>query len=239
MIRRLGLLALLLLTPAWASAQTVVSFGENTGNTTGTDDAMMQQTDAATNFGSSAVMFITEWAAGDHNHTVVKWTGFPGTIPGGATITTARIRLYLTSSAGGGSHDISFYNLLNAFTENQVTWNVRQTATNWNTAGGQGSGTDHGASALFSITGMGDTTGQYYDFTATAAGVTWLQNLLDGTGGVTNHGFVSDRTAGADSQHREFGSTEGSDGQRPILEVTYTTGGGASPRRGTLTGVLP
>jgi len=99
--------------------------------------------------------------------------------------------LYLTISGDFSSNARTYdlYRLLVDFVEAQATWNVRKTATNWGTAGGQ-SGVDYDATAVASCSfGASDAVGIVKSFGFSASGIAELQKIIDGT--YPNYGFIA------------------------------------------------
>lgn len=132
------------------------------------------------------------------------------TIPIDAAIKTATLSLYMTTTVNRtyGAHLITGSVL---WTESGVTWNKRDSATNWTTAGG-----DFNATATSSIS-TGTSTGfKNWDIKAD------VQAWVDGS--ATNNGtLIKDATENSSSQQlNQFASEEnGTTARRPKLVVTY------------------
>lgn len=199
-----------------------VRIGLNTADDAGGGcvDTQLDQGAATTNYGSATYLKIEKYGAADHIHALV---GFPdlSSIPSGATITSATLTLTrVGGSADGQTHTLTVTRMLRNWVEAQATWNVWATASNWTTGGAASDGSDHenDLSATISVT---DAAG------ACTSGdlSTIVQGWLDSD--FSNYGFRIERTDGAaDSEWRQFASSEGTDGQRPYLEIDYTEGGG-------------
>jgi len=136
------------------------------------------------------------------------------------SVSSATLSLKINGSGGSDSgYQAGIYQLLVSFVENEVTWNKRNSSTNWGTPGATGSG-DSGASALAQyVLGIGSSG--YIDFTGSAL-TSYIQTcvsagtapyfLLRKDGGGTN-----------DSTYYTFSSYAASDGDRPKLTVVHTT----------------
>jgi hypothetical protein len=199
-----------------------VTIGNNTGNThAGTDDAQLRQLEATTNFGSEITIAVAKFGAGDHTHGVIKFSGLTS-IVAPVTVSAATLRLWLEDTGGDitpRAHDIR--RLLRNWVEAEATWNICSTGNNWGTAGGINDTSDRVSAA--SGTGSFATTGAYISITG-AGLITDVQDIINGS--VSNFGWHLDRQGGGeDGEFRIFTSSEGADGQRPVLDVTYEAAG--------------
>lgn len=201
---------------------TVVVIGDNTGDDySGTEDAELRQTSPTTNHGSSTNLEATKYIASDHNHSLVAFSGI-GSLPSSLTVSSAVLTLYL-KLANSGTHTLTVKRVLRNWVEAQATWNIWSTGNSWTTAGclSDGNDRDSNASTTLSI----GTTYQYYTFSDDAQIQADVEDFADGT--LSNYGWHIERTDGTpdDTTYRQFSSSEDTDGQRPYLSVTYTTGG--------------
>ncbi len=214
--------ALLVFATTPAFAQTTVTIGDNTGGSantfSGTIDARLHQQTPTTNEGGIGSIEASRFSAGDHNTLVIKFTGVSN-ITGPVNVSSARIRLWQSNNSG--TDTISCYRALRAWVESEVTWNVYSSGNNWGTAGALNSSTDYENTVLDTITTETATDETYQDLDSAA-----IADLVEGwiNGTITNDGIICHRTAGGTTFH-VFQSSEGTNGQRPILEVTYTAGG--------------
>lgn len=207
--------------PLGAATATI---GDNTGNTySGTDDTQLKANAATTNYGSSGSMDVNKYGVGDHANALVKFTGL-SSITGPVTVSSATLYLYYTGpTSGSDTHTIDVHRVLRAWVEAQATWNVYSTGNSWTTAGGLSDGNDRVATVSASFALIGNTSPSYVAFTG-AQLATDIENIINGVN--TNNGFLVERSdAGDDTNFRVFASSEGSDGQRPYLDITYTVAG--------------
>lgn len=206
-----------------------VTFGNNTGNTAGIDDNRMPENDPTTNFGSDAVIANSDFGAGDHQSMWLKCTGF-GSISGPVTVSSATLRLYLETQIS--TPLISLYRCLRNVTEGGSTFNLYDGTNAWGTGGGGNSTTDYNSTLITSATLPG-TTGAYVDFTG--ANLNQLvQDWINGS--VSNFGLIAPPLVIGGNDMGIFTSSEGTDGQRPELVVTYAAASSA-PKTLLLLGV--
>jgi hypothetical protein len=178
-----------------------------------TDDCEVSQATPTTNYNSSGELNIDSDSG--HFHTLVKFPNIFGTgvnqIPPGSTITSATLGMFIDNGGAGGALCPSVYQLVESWTETEVTWNSRQTAVSWTNPGADGTTSRKAvAEGLITCT-PADTTG-------TIDVTTSVQNWSDGE---PNEGWVmvdndSDGT-------RFYTSEESTSSRRPILTVTFTT----------------
>lgn len=143
---------------------------------------------------------------------------------GGATITSATLYLYRTYASGAQTVDA--YRMLRTVAFASADWNTYDGSNSWTTAGGEGSGTDRGATAI-STTVQSTGTGAYQAFDLTD----WVQDIA--TGSYSNEGVILI----PQNQDTAFVSSEFTDGQRPELVVEYTAGSGVVIPRQDLDGM--
>jgi hypothetical protein len=136
------------------------------------------------------------------------------TLPAGATITDTKLRLNVTNSS---ADTYSVFVMRKAWVEGEATWNMYETASVWDLAGGRGT-TDRAFPAIASIT-PGATGVQSFDL-----GTAFDQQVGDWVSGKeANNGIQlinTDATDGFDFSTREVASAS----QRPQLIITYDEG---------------
>ncbi|MHC4712023.1 MAG: putative Ig domain-containing protein [Planctomycetota bacterium] len=134
-------------------------------------------------------------------------------IPSSATVDEALLKIYV-HEIQSGTPQISAYRLLKSWVESEVTYNKKDSSTNWASPGLQ-SGTDYASSASAtssSVTSAGWATLDITDL---------VQDWVDGT--YTNRGVLLRLIT---SGHLKTRMSEYSTSSvRPKLEVTYTSGG--------------
>ena len=149
------------------------------------------------------------------------------------TVTAATLQLYVTTQSA--AMDAELWAVVRNWVLAQVTWNNYATATAWATAGGMGSG-DIDASSSGAYT-MAESTGAYQTLTLTGNALTNLQDWING--GRTNNGWLLAPSPDTATRYRFYTSDGGTDGQRPILTVTYSAAAstsGAGVNRGLVNG---
>lgn len=194
-----------------------VVISENSGaDFAGVVDSRLPEIDPTTNYGSDGTVAATNFGGGDLQSFVITFD-LSG-IPGGSIVSSATLDLYGDTFVGSPSWDL--HRLLLSYTEAGVTWNSRNGTNNWNTGGARGSGTDHSATVTATVTGT--TTGDFNSI-STAQLATDVQNAAGGS-----ISWVGLPTTGTNTASI-YVSSEGTDGNRPRLSVTYTEPGSSTP----------
>jgi hypothetical protein len=217
------LLVLLGLLVAFSATAQTVTITDNTtgGDYTGTEDARIAEDAPDFTIGGDDKIVLKRNVTPNRQRGLIRFTGLSN-IEGPVTVTSVTLRLW-QQSGGATTFDVSLHKVLRDWTELLCSWNEYQwdNGLAWATPGAMGTG-DSVATASATVS-VNSTTGEYKDFSSSqmAADVQdWINN-----GG--NHGWLlkpdAEDSAGTE---KEFVTHEGTDGQRPILVVTYTTGGG-------------
>lgn len=196
------------------------TIGGNTADTySGVFDNEMREGDAFANQDTVANIETSKYSAADYRNILLRFTGVSN-IPSGATVTAATLYLYLNNASGAGD-TISVYRVLRNWSQTLSTWTNYTTGSTWTSGGARSVTNDVAAASVSQV--VGTSTGAYVAFTGLASDV---QGWVDGS--LSNYGWMLDRTDSADDFHyRVWTATDGADGNRPYLEVTYTVGGGA------------
>lgn len=217
----------------------VVTIGENTADDfSGSECAQIKETATTNNYGGSTTMEVTKWDAGDHTHSLIKFSGLSN-IPGTATVNSAEINLYLVD-VSDNSLTGDWRRILRDWEEgtqagadrqndtpDSCCWNEYGSGNSWTTAGCLSDGNDR--SATISDNGaLGGSAGSYYTF-ADAQIDADTEDFIDGTYG--NYGWHLSRngTGNESSYYHSYATDDGTDGQRPYIEVDYTDAGGGTP----------
>lgn len=212
-----------------------VIIGNNTGDDySGTEDAMIRRNSSVNNFGGSTEFNIQKYNDSQHCNLLIRFTGLSN-IPSGITISSALLYLYrnygnmvtnniitsrrLLRNWGEGTHDWA------AATSGEASWDCYAYPNNWTSAGALSSGNDISSLSGASIT---LTSGSgYFNNSNNAQFNSEIENICNGS--YNNNGHLWTRTDGEnDSTYNNFTSSEGTDGRRPYLSVTYTESGGGS-----------
>lgn len=183
-----------------------------------TADAWIISNLATNNYDTS-----TQIGAGERNdsvsvrRTVIKFD-LSG-IPASATINSATLRLYCTLDYATNARTYRVYRLKVDYHPTQVTWNIRKTGTNWQTAGGFGADdceqTDIGSRDMTAS----ETLNEYKEWTLTASKI---EEMIDGT--FTNNGFLILADTESDDCY-VFNSVDVGTNS-PELVIDYTLPGG-------------
>jgi hypothetical protein len=176
------------------------------------DDTEIRSANRMVNQGSATTITVDgDEPAGTGKSTAALMRFSLPTLPAGATITDTELRLNVTNSS---TDTYSVFVMKKAWVEGEATWNMYETASVWDLAGGRGA-TDRESAATASITPSA-TGVQYFDL-----GAAFDQQVDDWMSGEeVNNGIQlinTDVTDGFDFSTREV--TTGS--QRPQLIVTY------------------
>lgn len=197
-----------------------VTIGDNTGTDfAGTEDTKLRSANPTTNY-ASAVLEVFSWAVSDDGTTVVRFTGL-SSISGPVTVSAAEIRLYQTAHFNDPL-TIDVHRVLRNWVEAQATADDFSTGNAWQTQLGVGAlDMSSTVSASLSVDG---TTGAYHVWSH-AQLATDVENWINGVN--TNHGWLfKPDTFAHSTDFCEFAQSEGTDGQRPLLVITYAGGGG-------------
>jgi outer membrane protein assembly factor BamB len=130
---------------------------------TATADSFLRQNAATTNSGALTTFNVSSTNAAARERGIVQFD--LSSIPATAAVKTSLVRLFVTTAPNPArSNGIHRVTSAGAWVENQVTWNVRATATNWTTAGGdfnataanaQSTGTTNGVTITYTLLGDG------------------------------------------------------------------------------------
>lgn len=195
---------------------TITTIGENTGNDfTGFVDYDMDAANPTVNYAGQTPIVTGSFS--NTHHTVTIAPGISN-ITGPVTVSAATVNLYrYNGSAVASNTDI--FKLLVASNEGQATWNDRLTSTPWASGGASGSGTDRASTASDTV----DVNGSLNVYVAFNV-ATDAENDINGVS--THNGWVLGIQEA--SRYSYFMSSEGTDGQRPYLEVNHTAAGGTT-----------
>lgn len=194
-----------------------VVIGNNTGDDySGTEDTVLHSDAPDSTYGTQTGLEC-KYTSSARNNTLLKFSGLSN-ITGPVTVSAASIYLY-----GSNPWDnITLYarRLLRNWSEDNATYNVYNTDNSWSTAGALSDGNDRVASATGSLT-VG-TSANYDSFDCAAD----VEDMINGD--INNYGYVITRDTEDSFYYTSHTSSEGTDGQRPYLSVTYEESGGSS-----------
>ncbi|HEU5058011.1 MAG TPA: multicopper oxidase domain-containing protein [Kofleriaceae bacterium] len=220
----LALTAALLLAPAGAAAQPV------TVTLRASRDAGIMAEDGTLANGAGASFHVGVTNNGDERRALIRFN--VGSIPAGATIQSARVRLYMSRSSPGAAVDVELHRITRSWSEGpadptqgegqgapasagDVTWTHAVYDTSlWTTPGGDV------AAAASATESIATATGPYTWTSATLASD--VQAWIDGS--AANEGWMLIAPGAGTAEARRFEARESSDSaRRPALIVTFTT----------------
>ncbi len=201
-----------------------VTIGNNTGDDyAGTEDAQIKSNNTAANYGGKTAFECTKWASGNHTHTLLGFSGLSN-LPSGITDVTASIKIYKYGYSAG-DRTITARRLLRTWVEGTADGDEQSGSCSWSTAGGV-SWTTGGALS------DGNDRSATASGTGSLDGAGWLEISGSQLNTDIQNGYQSwhlERTDGADDNtYDAFYSSEGSDGYRPYVSVTYEESAGSS-----------
>ena len=130
---------------------------------TATADSFLRQNAATTNSGALTTFDVSSTVAAARDRGIVQFD--LSSIVSTAAVKTSFVKLFVTTAPNPArSHGLHRVTSAGGWVEGQVTWNVRATATNWTTAGGdfdataaniQSTGTANGVTITYTLLGDG------------------------------------------------------------------------------------
>lgn len=203
---------------------TTITFGENTTNDNNStcEDCLIYGAAADSNQNNSYLGMGKGGGATSTNRSVIRFDiKNVLTASGAFTITSAKLYLYPDGLVG--SHTVSAYRVFRDWNETQVTWNSWKTGSTWSGSGcssASDGGTDDGIYDRKSTAEDSDSTistGSYsliLDITALAN--KWL------SGDAKEYGVLLQSSNEATNNYVTSDDSEGVDGVKPYLEITYS-----------------
>jgi hypothetical protein len=229
------LMAFLVFGQVTAYASATVTFGDNSGDDfSGTvEDAMIASPTVNNNYGGRANFTVgNAGATYQYRRSLIRFKDIASNIGTGQSITSATMYLYCENEFSTIDYTVSAYRVLlnwvegssnDAIETGACCWDYAQyTGLPWNTAGceanddvtGEDSTKDRRSTAEdgTAITG----TGTWFTWDLTEAVKNWY------SGDWSEYGVVLINSGeGISNSRKVFTSSEGTDGRRPYLEVTY------------------
>jgi hypothetical protein len=211
-----------------------VAIGDNTGDDySGTEDARLWEGGYANyNTGALDVTAIYKYSSENNATHLQKFSGLSN-ISSGVMVSSASFSIY-RNDGNVGDRTITARRLLVNWVEgtgqwtnrtaddpDSCCWNEYGSGNAWATAGGLSNGNDR-SSTVSGTFATGGTNG--YKTISTSQMASDVEGFINGT--LNNYGWHFERTDGAnDETTDQFVTSEGVDGQRPYLTVTYEEGG--------------
>ena len=170
-------------------------------------DSKIRQENATTNYGTQTSI-QTRNQTGNHEKAMLYFA--LSSIAGGSQVTSSVLRLTVVSNVS--DQILKVYRVNYPWVEEQVTYNIRSTGINWDTAG-LGSDTDYEATEYASIE-IDKLAGQTIDIDLTTLVNEWLD------GSYPNYGILLNIPQVDGGANAAFYSSENST-DKPILITTY------------------
>lgn len=186
--------------------------------TTNVQDVWIYDAAPTSNQNADTSLFVGEFATvGEKARTLIK---FPlDQIPAGSIINSATLRLFKTSDQATNTRTQEVHRLLVSFVETEATWNKRNAANNWTTAGAGSSGNDYEAATTATRSFVhNEATGEFASYTMDTAKI---QQMITG-GSFTNNGFLIFAQTETDDAWGFASNANGTSANHPELEINYT-----------------
>lgn len=148
-------------------------------------------------------------------------------IPTGATVSDAKLRLYLWYPYGHTrANNVSIYKVLADWNEHEATWQLRQSGASWNIEGCAGA-SDRSAVASATLVVQGE--GVWYEWA--------VRDLVQGwvTDPASNKGLLVDTDMSDELRFSSLDSVTSPASPRPELVINYSGGGSAATPTPTAT----
>jgi hypothetical protein len=181
----------------------------------GTRDTCISEPNPSSKFGTAnAVRVDGNAGSGKDLSALLKWD--LSSIPAGSQVQAVSLTIYVTDRS---DQPYQVYELMRPWVENQATWNVYATGSNWSFAGAKGS-LDRSSTVVVTVTASAVGS---YTLTLNSSGLDMVQSWVDTPS--ANNGIIVANTTSSDllvfsTRHV---STRAN---RPRLTVTYV---GAAP----------
>lgn len=182
-------------------------------------DTYLQSNEATTVKGSTG----TIWTGEPNNqasaiHNMLLYFDM-SSVPAGSTINSATLYLrHFNSDYADNARTMQVYRVIRAWVENQATWNVAKTGTNWGTAGCNNTTTDYDSTSLGSRLISATEAAGWKTWTLDAA---VIQDIVDGD--VDYEGFLL--RSGTQSNDAQAYRSKDYGTNTPYLQVDYTVSG--------------
>ncbi len=189
----------------------IPTFQYGVGSYTGVTDSYMSDPSPTNNYGTSTKLSVTGYSdqGASMYRPIMRFD--VSSISTSTTITSAKLYVYAydASAIRGSTGYYGVYPLTRGFTENQVTWTIAATGTNWTTLGGD-FGTVDAQAAKQAVAGV------WYVFDVTSRVQGWITTPSG------NYGFVLKCTDESVHNQDNFTSSNNTDTvHRPKLVVNY------------------
>lgn len=181
-------------------------------------DTYLQANNATIVMGAANALWIGEHNAQTNGiHHLLLYFDL-SVIPAGSTINSVSLNLTKFASAATNGRIFHVYRVIRAWVENQATWNIAATGTNWGTAGCNNTTTDYNNTSLGS---RAFTSGEANGLKTWTLNTSVISQIINGA--LPYEGFLLRALTEENDAHafrsREYGS------DIPYLEIDYTPPG--------------
>lgn len=198
---------------------TSISFAQSYDTTaTNNMDAILDEHNPTLNDGTGTQISVMWNSPGVYRmRSIMEWT-----LPTGSG-TISQITLYCYSSAKLGTSIIDLHELTTDFVENQATWNIRKSGTNWTTSGG-----DYSATIIDETAGAAADAWQTWDILGGSSD----NPLTSLTWGNTVRLLLKQKTESSSSKYNTYYSRDYTTDttKRPYIKITYVPLSGFVPK---------
>lgn len=185
-----------------------------------TEDALMRDTDAASNFGTITTFLIGEEVGGANSvdRTLIQFD--LTSIPSSAVVSGGTMSVYLSTNTSNNTRTLRAYRVLRNWVETEATWNSYSSGNSWDTAGCGNTTTDREATDSGNVSVGSDEPVGFVEIPMTASKI---QEMING--GFTNNGYLLKVDTETNDRNIYSSSDNATGAQHPKLVVTYTSSG--------------
>lgn len=199
---------------------TTITIGSRTGNTfSGFADLLIQGAlPSVNNISSQNHSVVGGATAADRQHILISVPGMTANVAGPISA-SAGTKITLRAADPGTALNVALYKLLVPWVEAEATWNKRNTATNWTTAGALGT------SDVVSLTPIatGTVPATATDFDLTGEGLTAdFEAVVNGTSNDYGYLLCADPDTVAVSRRLRATENLAVAAERPFATLVYT-----------------
>ncbi len=199
-----------------------------TVNLVAAEDTWMNAANTSYNYGGATTISVNArpssgGGSSSRQGALFQWD--VSAIPVNAVIDSASLTLYVSDPAGS---TFSLYDVLRDWVEGTSDGAASTTSANWNTydgtttwtSGGAGSTSDRGSANLWGAGSSTFNSNGSKTVALNSSGEAVVQNWIDGD--LTNNGVtIQNYTSGTTTNYLKFTSSEGTEANRPKLNITY------------------
>jgi len=188
------------ITPTLAPGTAIIQSG---------DDATLDSWAATTNSGAEAFLHVRQ---GDIKSSLLRFD--LSTLPPSATITSAKLRLYVTERSNWRELNLVAYRVLRSWSEDSVTWQQATAGQTWGAAGCNGIGSDREGAVVGQVS-LPDP-GAWIELDITSVAQAWLSSPD------SNKGLLLKGEASTSVEYNLASFEHETAALRPVLAVNYS-----------------